>query len=320
MKKIFTSAVILGTSLLLSNCKPDDNTTTVQDRDRQEVYVENLNDIENFLKKNSIEILDHGVKFDSVTNEASNSIWKQTAYPLQSITLKNNTYTLSKQTNKYERIKDDVEYKVYYIILAEGGGSKPYLHDDVYTAYQGYNLDRSSFDNLTNGFWSSYPDNTGAVATISGYQQILQQIKTAAGIIDNGDGTYTYDNPGRVVVFIPSGLAYFSANQVGISAYEPIIFDIKLITNKEADHDKDGILDKYEDLNNNGNLWDDDTDNDGKPNFLDIDDDGDGYTTREEITYLVEENGETIKKLYLFEEIPNCANGSIKKHLDKTCH
>lgn len=319
MKRIFASALILGSSLLLWNCEPKDDRVEIKDRDRQEVYNENINKIETFLKTNSIEVLEEGVKFDSIAFEANSTIWNQSDYPLQSITLKNDIYTLNKSSGKYEKSSDNVEYKVYYLVISEGGGEKPFIHDNVFTSYVGYNLDRSSFDSYPFGVWSGYPSNGSVGEFISGYRQILQQIKTASGIIDNGDGTYSYDNPGRVVVFIPSGLGYFSSSQTQIDAYAPIIFDIKLITSKEVDHDNDGILDKYEDVNGNGNLWDDDTDGDGKPNFLDLDDDGDGSTTREEITYTVEENGETIKKLYPFEQIPNCPGGSVKKHLDKNC-
>jgi hypothetical protein len=36
-----------------------------------------------------------------------------------------------------------------------------------------------------------------------------------------------------------------------------------------------------------GNRWPDDTDGDGIPNFLDVDDDGDNLTTKLEITKMV---------------------------------
>lgn len=321
MKRFLTSAIVLGCSLLVINCKKnDDNGKETVIRDRQEVFNDNIQKIEEFLKTNKMEVLEEGVTFETVANEASNSIWKQTEYELKSITLKNDTYNLSQKTGKYEKEVDNVEYKVYYLIINEGGGEKPYKHDNVFTSYAGYNLDKTSFDTFPFGFWSSYPSLGAATEIISGYRQILQQINTASGVIDNGDGTYTYENPGRVVVFIPSGLAYFNTSRTNISGYAPLIFDIKSIALKEVDHDNDGILDKYEDVNNNGNLWDDDTDGDGKPNFLDLDDDGDGYTTKEEITYTTQENGETVKKIYPFDEIPNCQGGSVKKHLDKNCH
>lgn len=48
------------------------------------------------------------------------------------------------------------------------------------------------------------------------------------------------------------------------------------------DTDSDGITDILEDLNENGNLEDDDTDQDGTPNYQDVDDDGDGINTIDE--------------------------------------
>ena len=47
--------------------------------------------------------------------------------------------------------------------------------------------------------------------------------------------------------------------------------------------DDDGIPAAQEDLNNNGNLFDDDTDGDGIPNFIDTDDDNDNVPTSVEI-------------------------------------
>jgi len=45
------------------------------------------------------------------------------------------------------------------------------------------------------------------------------------------------------------------------------------------DHDQDGVPSKEEDLNRNGDFNDDDTDGDGIPNFLDVDDDQDTIPT-----------------------------------------
>ncbi|RAJ13430.1 carboxypeptidase-like regulatory domain-containing protein [Olleya aquimaris] len=49
-----------------------------------------------------------------------------------------------------------------------------------------------------------------------------------------------------------------------------------------VDSDADGVLDFNEDLNGNNNLDDDDTDQDGTPDYLDTDDDGDGVNTIDE--------------------------------------
>lgn len=318
MKKIFISFVLSGCTLMLTSCKPDDNSKAVTIRDRQEVYQEDIKEIETFLKTNSISVDDDSVEFSSV-EESSVSIWNQTEYKLQSVNLKNFPYYID-SNGKINKESDNLEYIVYYLIINEGGGESPMIHDNVFSAYTGYKLDRTIFDTYSFGGWSTYPAFDSYSTFVPGYQQILQKIKTATSIIDNGDGTLTYENPGRIVVFIPSGLGYFNESKGLIKPYEPLIFDIKLIALKEVDHDNDGVLDKYEDVNDNGDLWDDDTDGDGKPNFLDLDDDGDGYTTREEITYTEIVDGESIKKIYLFDEIPNCQGGSIKKHIDKNCH
>ncbi|PCH74903.1 MAG: hypothetical protein COB98_09675, partial [Flavobacteriaceae bacterium] len=60
-----------------------------------------------------------------------------------------------------------------------------------------------------------------------------------------------------------------------------------------CDADNDGIINKYEDTNNDGNWENDDFDNDGIPNYLDIDDDGDGINTIEENPN-TNENGQPI--------------------------
>ncbi len=51
-----------------------------------------------------------------------------------------------------------------------------------------------------------------------------------------------------------------------------------------TDTDTDGVIDSNEDVNENGNLEDDDTDNDDIPNYLDDDDDGDNVDTIIEVT------------------------------------
>ncbi|WP_349316909.1 Calx-beta domain-containing protein [Chitinophaga sp. MM2321] len=45
---------------------------------------------------------------------------------------------------------------------------------------------------------------------------------------------------------------------------------------RKCDTDGDGLTDEQEDINDNGDPFDDDTDGDGIPNFLDLDSDGDG--------------------------------------------
>ena len=63
------------------------------------------------------------------------------------------------------------------------------------------------------------------------------------------------------------------------------------INTELIEDDNDGIPAEMEDLNNNGDLFDDDTDGDGLPNFLDVDDDGDNVLTSTElIDYNLDDN------------------------------
>lgn len=319
MRICFKAVVLFSAVVFLAGCKKDDDDFTFQEKDRAEVYAENIADIEGFLKNNQAIITDNGLSFESVATDSEQSIWHQATYPLQSITINNDSRV---STNKLQKVEDDVEYTVYYMIINEGAGENPITIDNVYTAYRTFNMQKEMIEENLYGFWSSFPSTIHAPHTevISGYRQILPLIKTASGVIEHADGTFSFENPGRIIAFIPSGLGYFSTGRSKIPAYTSTIFDISLVYKEHADHDGDGILSIYEDINENGDFWDDDTDNDGTPNFLDVDDDADGKTTREEITYeTVDENGNTVTKLYEYHEIPTCPGGTVKKHLDPSC-
>ena len=97
-----------------------------------------------------------------------------------------------------------------------------------------------------------------------------------------------------------------------------MVFSFKLYDIQRLDHDGDGVFDFNEDLNKDGYVFDfrnkelypnppanliDDTDKDGIADFIDIDDDGDGYTTKLEITKPAAEVGGSFgpSKYYPFE-------------------
>lgn len=284
MKNIYKALCFVVLTTFLVACPSDDNTASIVIRDRQEVYDENLIEIEDYLKANYITI---DANMDVTVTEipdggTETSIWDQTDYPLQSMTVKNDVRRTLLTDGLFS---DPVDYKVYYIVLNEGEGVTPTAVDSTFTAYRGWNLSNVTFDQNTQGVWSSFPETN--LSFISGYRQILSKIKT--DVISpsdlNPDGTILRTNFGNVIVFIPSGLAYFSNTNVDIAQYAPICFQIKLYTRKERDHDGDGVKSKYEDINANGDYFDDDTDDDNFPNFLDVDDDGDGLLTKNENTY-----------------------------------
>ena len=84
------------------------------------------------------------------------------------------------------------------------------------------------------------------------------------------------------LIFIPSPLGYFSERRTGIPPYSSLIFSVNLHSVNPADHDRDGVLSIDEDVDGDGNPFNDDTDEDGTKNMYDNDDDGDGILTIDE--------------------------------------
>ncbi|GAA4954192.1 FKBP-type peptidyl-prolyl cis-trans isomerase [Algibacter agarivorans] len=185
----------------------------------------------------------------------------------------------------------DTPYEYYILRLNQGeGGDSPTFADNVDVLYEGFTLDNEVFDSRVNLEKAPFD----LVSLIPGWRKVLPQFNTAQSFVENGDGTVDYINHGAGVMFLPSGLAYFSSSIAGIGAYEPIIFKFDLIRTTENDHDGDGIPSFQEDLPDENGVkdgefivnfedltdeYDDDTDGDGVPNYFDADDDGDGIPT-----------------------------------------
>ncbi len=77
------------------------------------------------------------------------------------------------------------------------------------------------------------------------------------------------------------------------------------ITTVLIEDDNDGIPAELEDLNENGDLEDDDSDNDGLPNYLDDDDDGDNVPTKSEKPNYSASNGLTEAQDFDLDGIPD---------------
>ena len=318
MNKFKFYFILLLTSVALFSCNKDDDEKAppVPPRDRTEQYAKDNDSIEKFLKTHYLTATtvngQPDVTFTKIPpGGGQTSIWDNTQYPLKFKIVKNDN---RRAFSTDGRVEDPVEYKLYYLILNEGGGQRPTTIDSTYTSYKGLALDNKMFEEGLNPSWTAFPrlgpdDPTAEI--ISGYRQFVPLLKTATSVgIDPVSGQVQYTDMGAGVVFIPSGLAYFQNPPSGIAAYAPLIFRIRLHALRYKDHDGDGILSKDEDLNNNGDAFDDDTDGINKlPNFLDRDDDGDTYFTRFEI--------KTAGAITL--PYPTCPGG-IPKYLDKTCH
>lgn len=172
---------------------------------------------------------------------------------------------------------EEINHKLYYLIARQGirTEDRATIVDSVYLAYKGTLLDGSKFDESAFPVWF---DNT---AVISGFRQGVQYF-APGNFTQNTNGSIEFSDYGQGLIFIPSGLGYYANAQSSIPAYSPLIFSLNVYTTNQADHDADGILSFDEDVDGDGNPFNDDTDGDGIANFADIDDDGDGvYTINE---------------------------------------
>jgi len=316
MNKFKCYFILSITILSLSSCSKSSTPVTPP----REYAVQNATDntdIEEYLKTNYITVVDQPGSIDdqnvtiSKITAGETSIWNQKTYELK-----------SRDVSLH-----DITYKVYYLVLRQGVGNAPSNVDGVLTAYHGEYLARTVTTGTTTALTSTlfeevqYPQQFfSLLSTISGWGEIFPQFKTGTNT-SNADGTVNHSDFGAGVMFLPSGLGYFSSGSGNIPAYAPLVFSFKLFEIQRLDQDADGIPSYLEDLNGDnymktlatGVVNPDDTDGDGIPNFLDKDDDGDNYATALEI-----KNSET-GKAYPFADIPTCTSGK-KNYLDITCH
>jgi hypothetical protein len=177
-----------------------------------------------------------------------------------------------------------VPHNMYYIINREGNGQNPSVADSVFVSYKGFRpYSDDVFDSKPFPVWL---DN---VFNIRGFKEFTSFLKRGDVIINN-DGTYDFENFGIGFVIMPSKLGYYDNSTSKIPAYSPLIFQVNLHTLNVTDHDLDTINSIEEDLNGDNDLFNDDTDEDGIPNFQDIDDDNDGILTKDEY----DQNGDNV--------------------------
>lgn len=304
MNKIL-SIVALVSIVFTTSCKKDDVPGPLEARPYPEVYPEDLAKIEDFLHTHYVKYddlnsngkIDIGeVEMDSLNTDNPVSIWDQTDFPLQ---------------HKIVKLYG-VEFKVYFLKLDAKGdtdadGEKPCGVDRVWVTYEGTLLDGTQFDISTS------PMDFNLIDVVKGWEYIMPEFRAGYFDAPNGDGTLNPMNYGSGVMFLPSGLGYYSQSVGSIPSYSPIIFTFNLLDVIYLDQDSDKIPSRYEYiLNIDGTLLD--TDGDGIPNVFDADDDNDGYLTKDEIK---------IGNIYpSFDDILNCSGttGGVKKHLDASCH
>ena len=274
MTKIKFGVALLVTMLIVTvSCKKDDGDeiTIVPPHDRGEEAIIAQAEIETFLETHfynyeefQADPENFKLKFDTIADDNA---------------LK--TPLMDQVTFKelVDRVDNSVAYKLYYLVVREGGGERPHFSDYITNTYDGRMMDLELFDS------SVIPIRLDLNRTVAGLQSVITEFKGAVGDpIENPDGTLSFEDYGIGAVFVPSGLGYFQyPTNVNINAYQQLIFSFELFATELADHDGDGLPSYMEDINSNQYGVDDDTDGDTISNYLDADDDGDGRLTKFEI-------------------------------------
>ncbi|TDO68787.1 hypothetical protein EV143_1197 [Flavobacterium chryseum] len=301
MNKFKYYFILLLAGIATVSCnKSDDDPEIVPLRDYKEQYNTDNANIEEYLNTNFITVVDspgdqtdQDVVIAKITDPATQP----------SIMSYLNSATFPKLLTKNIDL-NGVTYKMYYLALREGTGAAPVSTDGVLAAYSGEYITRVEKTATDPTYLKTtpfekvlYPQTVIDLYTaIVGWGEIFPEFKAGTSAAQP-DGTIKYNDFGAGVLFIPSGLGYYSGSS-SIPAYSPLVFSFKLYSVIRLDHDFDGVYDINEDINGDRYLRDfrdttlhpnapvnpDDTDLDGIPDFLDYDDDADGFSTFYEIT------------------------------------
>ncbi|NND11810.1 MAG: hypothetical protein HKN96_11425 [Flavobacteriaceae bacterium] len=268
-KYLFALMVLV---LAMNSCQKDDDSDVqaAPPRDRGEQYLVDLDSIEEYLSTHFYNYeefatnpnsTDFEILFDTIAGDNSDK-----------------TPLIDQVSSKMVLDADDVEYKLYYLVVREGLGDQPKFADSTYLDYKGTLINDTTFDSSPNPVWFDL------VSVVQGFREIAKEFKGSTSFVENPDGTFTYQDYGIGAMFIPSGLAYFNEPPFGVPLYSPLVFRFNLYLANESDHDRDHVPSYLEDLDGNENfsLAGDDTDEDNLADFVDADDDNDGTLTRDE--------------------------------------
>ncbi|MGI9530754.1 FKBP-type peptidyl-prolyl cis-trans isomerase [Lutimonas sp.] len=174
---------------------------------------------------------------------------------------------------------DDIDYKMYYYVDKEGVGDQPTKNDSVQLLYRGFLLDSIKFDQNTS--YTSSKSWFHLPQTIPGFRYGITYYKGGDKVI-YPDESFGYENAGSGVFFMPSGLAYGQFATPTIPSNSCLYYFTEVGAVIEADADGDLVVNNDEDIDGDGDVYNDDTDGDEIADFNDPDDDGDGILTRDE--------------------------------------
>ena len=265
-KKLF---FLVPVFLLFLQCKKEDTTEPYTIRDYSEQVIVDQDLLETYLKTHTYNYEDFNnesdvnIKLDTISDNNSSrvSLFEQASIKTIDVTNAEGQIT---------------SHNLYYIIAREGSNESPSVADSVYVAYDGILTDGSTFDNRKFPIWIDLANS------LEGFRDGVSELRTGK-FTENSNGTIAYTSFGVGLFFIPSGIGYFENISSGIPEYSPLIFTVKLMTHTDTDHDNDGILSIFEDIDGDNKPFGDDSDGDNLWNMYDVDDDGDGILTVNEI-------------------------------------
>lgn len=258
-KHLFYSALV---AVALYSCGSDNNTVVNFDHEAQAV-IDN-DSLVNFLKKNYYDTDSETVK---LIDNGQTALFDDDKLVTKEVT------------------ENEIDYKLYYYVnnigtpVAPTPQGFPTVMDSVYSKYRGQrilNTEELSDDFDSNTTW--FPLS----GVIRGWTHGMIHFKGGKNITDNGP--ITFEDAGKGILFIPSGLAYRNiGSSPSISPNENLMFYIELWSFVEdTDDDNDGVPSIFEDADGDGDPRNDDTDGDRIVNYADNDDDGDGVLTKNE--------------------------------------
>lgn len=276
---------------ILSSCNNDDEVSVVSapPRSMAEVEAENDATIREYLQthyynyeefENPDPDFNYKIVLDTIAGLTEDKIPLIDQVSSMTISVSSESFFLD--------VDETVDHTLYYVAARPGTAGSPTVADSTLVKFEGQLLSGEIFDGNSTYTWQYLP------FFLRGYAAGISNFNVGEEIISNPDGTSEIVGSGIGLMFLPSGLAYFNNPPLGsgIGAYEVLVFQVNTgLYVENTDYDNDGVPSMIEDLNSNGNLSDDNTDESQElssglgfvPNHLDVDDDQDGTLTRDEI-------------------------------------
>jgi hypothetical protein len=276
--KILKSSIYLLTVItLFIACNDDDDVIPLEARDRAEQQIADKDSILNYL---STHYYNSGFLETGVNHKFTEIIITELQFGEE---LPDGHTLLIEDVETHMAENLEVDYEYYILRLNQGEGPSPRFTDFVRVRYEGSSIGSEEvfdssiapFDQLLQG------NGITTSGAIKAWQLVMPEFNSSSNFTTN-NGAVDFTDFGLGVMFVPSGLAYFSGTNTG-SSYDNIIFKFELLQVEELDHDNDGIPSYVEDLDMSLEVFDDDTDDNSFPDFIDIDDDGDEVLTINEL-------------------------------------